>query len=106
MLPPACFLPPYYCIFPYVCEGGGVPGAHVEANGVVVGGKLGCFYSYSPSAVYCYDPKQAKWSSMPCSVQHKGGAIAVSGSTVAVAGGFDEKTSRPTAVIDIFDVAV
>ena len=30
--------------------GGGVPGAHVEGNGVAVG-SVGCFYSYKPKYV-------------------------------------------------------
>jgi hypothetical protein len=83
--------------------GGGVPGAHVEGNGVAVG-SVGCFYSYKPNAVYCYNTKDATWTSMPCTVMHKGGIIAAVGNTIAVAGGFDEVTSRPTGVIDVFQI--
>ena len=48
----------------------------------------GCFYSYKPSALYCYDPVAASWSSAPASTMHKGGAIVAAGGTVLVAGGY------------------
>ena len=89
---------------PSMDGGGGVPAAHVEANGVAVGVHA-CFYSVSPNAVYCYDTVNAKWNSMKCSVSHKGGSILGNGGgTIMVAGGFDAGTSKPTAVIDIFTV--
>jgi hypothetical protein len=91
-------------------DGGGIPGAHVERNGVVVstaaGTTVGCFYSFKPSALYCYDPATASWSSAPASTMHKGGAIVAAGGTILVAGGYDmDGSNAPTAVVDIFSVA-
>jgi hypothetical protein len=89
-------------------DGGGVPSAHVESNGVVVKDgttEVGCFYSAKPSAVYCYHPVKKTWTHMPCSVMHKGGVIVAAGNQIAVAGGFNEATSQPTAVVDFFDVS-
>jgi hypothetical protein len=67
-------------------------------------GNSACFYSYDPNALYCYNSLSGKWSSTPCSVKHQGGVIAAVGSTIMVAGGYDDSTNKPTAVIDIFDV--
>jgi hypothetical protein len=83
--------------------GGGIPGAHVPSNGVVVGSSA-CFYSYDPNALYCYNTQSGKWSSMPCSAKHQGGVIAAVGNTIAVAGGYDSAGNKPTAVIDFFDI--
>jgi hypothetical protein len=84
--------------------GGGIPSAHMQGNGVAVG-TLACYYSATPSALYCFNTATDAWSSMPCTVEHKGGAMAVVGSTVMVAGGFNTSTSQPTAVVDIFDLS-
>jgi hypothetical protein len=86
-------------------DGGGIPGAHVEANGVAIG-HLACFYSYKPSAMYCYNTQTGAWTHSAASVMHRGGVIAVSGgTTVAVAGGFDIDKNTTTSVVDIFSVS-
>lgn len=91
--------------------GGGVPGAHVMGNGVVVStaaGGVGCFYSWRPSALYCYSPATDSWNSAPASAMHKGGAIVAAEGTVLVGGGYDDTSpsQAPTDVVDIFQVSV
>ena len=87
--------------------GGGIPSAHVPGNGVAVGGRFACYYSIAPNALYCYDTATLLWHHAPATVLHKGGAMAVVGNTVMVAGGYtgDLLLSKPTAVVDIFDVS-
>jgi hypothetical protein len=85
--------------------GGGIPAAHLPGNGVAVGG-LACYYSITPNALYCYDTVNLLWRHGPATAVHKGGAMAVVGSTIMIAGGYSgtETTSEPTAVVDIFHI--
>jgi hypothetical protein len=89
---------------PSLYDGGSIPGAHVAANGVAIG-HLACFYSYKPSAMYCYNTETGAWTHKDATAMHRGGAIAVVGTTIAVAGGFDTRTNKTTSVIDIFQVS-
>ena len=56
---------------------------------------------------YCYDTATLLWHHAPATERHQGGAMAVVGHTVMVAGGYtgDFLLSKPTAVVDIFDVS-
>ena len=87
--------------------GGGIPSAHVPGNGVAVGGRFACYYSIAPNALYCYDTATLLWHHAPATERHQGGAMAVVGKTVMIAGGYtgDFLLSKPTAVVDIFDVS-
>jgi hypothetical protein len=59
-------------------------------------------------ALYCLDSISMRWARLPCSNAHKGGAIAVVGSTVFVGGGFDpaNKKTLATDTVDLFTLAV
>lgn len=83
--------------------GGPIPATHMPQNGVTIG-HYACFYASSPSAVYCYDTRTAKWSMLQCSVPHAGGAIVKLGSSILIAGGFDPSSpvAQATSTVDIF----
>ena len=61
-------------------------------------------------ALYCLDSVSMRWARLPCSFEcaHKGGAIAVVGSTVFVGGGFDPKNKKTLATdtVDLFTLVV
>ena len=59
---------------------------------------------YRPSAIYCYNTQTKAWTHKAASVVHRGGAMAVAGTTIAIAGGFDPSTNKTTSVVDIFVV--
>jgi hypothetical protein len=96
-------------------DGGGlIPGSHMQQNGVTVGPWV-CYYGGSidtsalPPALYCLHTVRMRWARLPCSVPHRGGAIALVGnSTVVIAGGFDPAaTNAPaTDVVDVFVLEV
>jgi hypothetical protein len=48
-----------------------------------------------------------RWARLPCENAHKGGAIAVVGSTVFVGGGFDpaNKQTLATDAVELFTLA-
>ena len=86
-----------------ISAGGAIPRAHVPQNGVAVGGSV-CFYGTAPSTLYCLDTATSAWSRHKCQAEHAGGAMAVSGNTVMIAGGYDPqaKDTTPSDVVDIF----
>lgn len=61
------------------------------------------FAQLSP-ALYCLDTATLRWARLACPNAHKGGAMAVAGSTIMVAGGFDpaKKGTTATDIVDIF----
>ena len=58
-------------------------------------------------ALYCLDSVSMRWARLPCENAHKGGAIAVVGSTVFVGGGFDpaNKQTLATDAVELFTLA-
>ena len=55
-------------------------------------------------ALYCLDTATLRWARLACPNAHKGGAIAVAGATIMVAGGFDpaDKGTSATDAVDLF----
>jgi hypothetical protein len=95
--------------------GGVIPAAHVQQNGVAVGGQLACFVggtdpaqgsgALSEASLYCLHTVSGRWSKLNCSTPHKGGGVARAGmGTILVGGGFDPGSPdcAPTDVVDVF----
>ena len=92
---------------------GTIPSAHVVSNGASVLNRLACFVSVRnaktecATSLACFDALKQTWLPLqPCSVNHDGGTIvALSNSTILIAGGFDpslEGNTTATAVVDVF----